>query len=162
MRHLFFKTLMLSVFLIGIAFQGNSQVTNVSLVVTKIDGTEQTFQLDEESQLYFENGDQLVIKDVAGNTTSFGLDKIRKIVCSEVAGAQESTASQLQIFPNPTHNSFIVRNLTGTGLARIYSLDGRLVKLFQAYDGMSVDVSDLTNGMYLMNINGQTLKLMKL
>ena len=153
---------MLSAFLIGIAFHGNAQGTNVSLVVTKIDGTEQTFQLDEESQLYFENGEQLVIKDMAGNTTSFGLDKIRKIVCSEVAGSQENSVSQLQIFPNPSHNKFIIRNLTKTSLARIYTLDGRLVKLFQAYDGMSVDVSDLTNGMYLMNINGQTLKLMKL
>lgn len=162
MRHLSFKTLILSVFLAGIVFHANAQSTSVCLIVTSIDGTEQTFQLTEESQLYFENGDKLVIEDGNRTVVTLELSQIQKLVCSDVTGANESTASQLQILPNPTHDSFIIHNLTEAGLARIYSLNGRLMKAFQATEGSVVDMSDMSEGMYLLNINGQTLKLMKL
>lgn len=162
MKSFFLKILMLIVLFAGITFHANAQSTSICLIVTTIDGTEQIFQLTEESQLYFENGDKLVIEDGTRGTTTFELSQIRKLVCSDVTGTNESAAAQLQIFPNPAHNSFIIRNLTGTSLARIYSLDGRLLKAFQATEGSVVDLSDLSEGMYLLNINGQTLKLMKL
>ena len=162
MRHFLFKTLMLIALLIGISFHANAQGTNVNLIVTTIDGSEQTFQLDEESQLYFQNGEILVIEDGTDNTVTFELSNIRKLVCSEVTGTSEDNESQLQILPNPTRNHFIIRNLTATCPARMYSLDGRLVKAFQASEGSMVDMSELSQGMYLLHINGQTLKLMKL
>ena len=162
MRHFVFKTLIISIFLVGIAFHANAQSTSICLIVTSIDGTEQTFQLTEESQLYFENGDKLVIKYDDRTAETFELSQIRKLVCSDVTGTTESATSQLQILPNPTHNSFIIRNMAEASLARIYSLDGRLVKAFQATEGSIVDMSDMSEGMYLLNINGQTLKLMKL
>ena len=162
MRHFLFKTLILTLLLVGITFHANAQGTNVNLIVTTIDGSEQTFQLDETSQLYFQNGEILVIDDGTDNTVTFELANIRKLVCSEVTGTAEDYESQLQILPNPTRNSFIIRNLTETSPARIYSLDGRLVKAFQASEGSMVDMSELSQGMYLIHINGQTLKLMKL
>ena len=161
MKSFFLKTLMLSAFLIGIAFRVDAQGTKVNLMVTTIDGVEQTYHLTEESQLHFENGQTLVIED-GNNTIRFELANIRKIVCSEVVGTTENSAPQLQILPNPTRNSFIIRNLNDTCIARIYSLDGRLVKTIQASEGMVVDMSELSQGMYLLNVNGQTLKLMKL
>lgn len=153
---------MLTLLLVGISFHANAQGTNVNLIVTTIDGSEQTFQLDEASQLYFQNGEILVIDDGTDNTVTFELANIRKLVCSEVTGTGEDYESHLQILPNPTRNSFIIRNLTETTPARIYSLDGRMVKDFQASEGSMVDMSELSQGMYLLHINGQTLKLMKL
>ena len=161
MRHFVFITLLLSALLIGFSSHSNAQGTNVNLIVTTIDGAEQIYQLTDESQLHFENGQTLVIED-GNNTIRFELANIRKMVCSEVVGTAENSASQLQILPNPTHNSFIIRNLNETSMARIYSLDGRLVKAFQASEGMVVDMSELSQGMYLLHINGQTSKLMKL
>ena len=162
MRSVFSKTLMLAAFLIGMAFHANAQGTSINLTVTTLDGTEQTFMLTEESQLRFENGETLVIEDGAGTTMSFPLANVRKLVCSEVTGTAENSVSQLQILPNPTHGSFILHHLESTGLARVYSLDGRLVKTFQASEGCVVDISELSEGMYLLHLNGQTLKLMKL
>ena len=153
---------MLTLLLVGISFHANAQGTNVNLIVTTTDGSEQTFQLDEASQLYFQNGEILIIDDGTDNTVTFELANIRKLVCSEVTGTAEDYESQLQILPNPTRNSFIIRNLTETTPARIYSLDGRMVKDFQASEGSMVDMSELSQGMYLLHINGQTIKLMKL
>ncbi|MBO6025683.1 MAG: T9SS type A sorting domain-containing protein [Bacteroidales bacterium] len=155
-----YRTLLLLILLVGFQCLGNAQ--DVRLVVTTIDGAEQSFQLTEESQLYFNNGENLVIEDVAGTATTFQLSQIRKIICAEVTGTTENALSKLQLFPNPSRNGFIIRNLQDSCPARIYSLDGRLMMQFVAAEGMSVDISGLSSGMYLLHINGETLKLMKL
>ena len=162
MRHFLLKTLMLILLLGTTAFHVNAQGTLVALVVTTTDNEELTYLLTEESRLYFENGETLVINDGADATMTFELAKIRKIVCTEVTGTTENEAPMATVFPNPTHNRFMVKNLAEPCHARIFSLDGRLVKAFDAQDGDVIDISELAEGMYLLSINGLTLKLMKL
>lgn len=162
MRFFFFKTLMFTALLLGIALHANAQSTSMTLVVTTIDGTEHLYQLTEESQLYFEDGLRLVVEDGTGNSETYPLSDIQKMVCTEITATAEIAASELMLLPNPLHDSFIIHNVTEGGLARIYSLDGRLVKTFQASEGVVVDMSAFSQGMYLLHINGQTLKLMKL
>ena len=132
------------------------------LLLTLTNGEEQTIQLSDQSQLHFDNGESLVIDDSNGTTTTFALANIRKIVCAELTDIQENAASQLQILPNPSYDHFIIRNLSGPGTARIYALDGRLMKSFEATEGQVVDLSGLSSGMYLLQLDSQTLKLMKL
>ena len=161
MRHSLLKSLILLALLAGNLFLANAQDTHVTLVVTKTNGEEQTLQLTEDSQLYFENGERLVIGD--GNTTvSFQLAEIQKMVCTEYTGIGEATSSYVQLMPNPTRDRFFISNLQNEDEARLYTLDGRLVKAFTATEGLMVDISDLTPGMYLLQIDGQTLKMMKL
>lgn len=154
------KIIMLLFLLAGFLLHGHAQ--NVTLLVTTTNGEEQSYQLTQEGQLYFENGERLVIEDGTGTTVSFQLADIRKLVCTEYVGVSESSASELQLLPNPSRDHFIINNLQNNGEARIYALDGRLVKSFTATEGMTVDISDLTSGMYLLHIDGQTLKMMKL
>jgi len=161
MRICFSKLLILCAFLFGTAFFATAQGTSVNLVLTMTNGEEQSFLLSDQSQLSFEGGERLVIID--GNSTqSFELSQIRKMVCSELTDVDDNTLSKLQLFPNPSHNSFVIKGLQGSRPARIYALDGRLVKSFEAAEGVSVDISELSTGMYLLHINGQTSKLMKL
>ena len=154
------KNVLLLFLFVGLALLVKAQ--NVTLIVTNTNGTEQTYQLTEESQLHFENGERLVIENANGSNVTLQLSDIRKIVCSEMVGTEETAASQLQILPNPSHNQVILKNLSGNCQGRIYTLDGRMVKAFEASEGLMLDISDLSEGMYLLNIDGQTLKLMKL
>lgn len=154
------KALTLLCFMAGFMLQAKAQ--NVTLVVTNTNGSEQTYQLTEESQLHFENGERLVIENADGSNVTLQLSDIRKIVCSETVGTEENAASKLHILPNPSHNQVILKNLSGNCQGHIYTLDGRMVKAFEASEGMMLDISDLSEGMYLLNIDGQTLKLMKL
>ena len=159
MRMTRFLTLLL-LLLAGSLYRATAQ--NVTLVVTTLYGQEQSYQLSEECQLFFENGERLIIDDGTGTPVTYQLSEIRKLVCSEVASTDESLVSKLQILPNPLHNYFVVKNLTGTYNGQIYTLDGQLVKTFEATEGMMVDISELAKGMYLLHINGQTLKMIKL
>ncbi len=160
MKKVILKALTLLCFMAGFMLQAKAQ--NVTLVVTNTNGTEQTYQLTEESQLHFENGERLVIENASGTNFTLQLSDIRKIVCAEMTGTEENAVSKLQIFPNPSHNQVFIKNLSGNSQGRIYTLDGRIVKAFEASEGMMLDISDLSEGMYLLNIDGQTLKLMKL
>lgn len=69
-----------------------------------------------------------------------------------------------KIYPNPANQQF---QITGNNHVfrslEIYSIDGRLLKsVGLTSQHTSVDVSDLTSGIYLVRINkGQTLKLIK-
>lgn len=159
MRMFKFFTLVL-LLLAGFQLRGTAQ--NVTLVVTTTEGQEQSYQLTDASQLFFENGDRLVIQDGTGTTATFQLADIRKLVCTEMTSVNENNASEVLIVPNPSCDRFIISNLQNEGEARIYALDGRLIKLFKATEGMVVDISDLAPGMYLLHIDGQTLKMMKL
>ncbi|MCR5646468.1 MAG: T9SS type A sorting domain-containing protein [Bacteroidales bacterium] len=146
--------------LAGFMLHGKAQ--NVTLVVTNLNGTEQSFPMTDEGRMFFENGERLVIDDGTGTPVMFELSEVRKLVCTEITGMDENAESSLQLIPNPIHNSFIINHLKNTCLARVYTLDGRLVKAFEASEGMSVDISELAEGMYLLHIDGQTLKMMKL
>lgn len=154
------KNVLLLFLFVGLALLVKAQ--NVTLIVTNTNGIEQTYQLTEESQLHFENGERLVIENANGSNVTLQLSDIRKIVCSEMVGTEENAASKLQILPNPSYNQVIIKNLSGNCQGRIYTLDGRMVKAFEANEGLMLDISDLSEGMYLLNIDGQTLKLMKL
>ena len=160
MKSIIFKTMTLLLFLTSFLIHGNAQ--NVTLVVTTTDGAEQTFELTNDGRLYFENGEQLIIEDCTGATTTFQLGNIQKLICTEVTGVVEGTVSDLQLIPNPTRNSFFIQNLQGSCQANIYTLEGRLVKSFEAKESQPVDISDLAPGMYFLHIDGQTLKMMKL
>ena len=162
MKDLFLKALVLFTFLAGNILLANAQDTSVTLVVTKTNGEEQAFQLTENSQLYFENGERLVIDDGGNNTVTFQLAEIRKLACTDYTGIGETAPSALQLTPNPSRDRLVIQHLQNDGEARIYTLDGRLVKSFTATEGMTIDISDLSSGMYLFHIDGQTLKMMKL
>lgn len=162
MKHFCFKSLVLLVFLVGNVFLANAQSTSVTLVVTKTNGEVQSYQLTEESQLHFENGDRLIIEDGAGIHVTFPLAEIQKLACTEYVGVGENNTSGLLLIPNPTRDRFLINNLQNECEARVYALDGRLMKSFIATEGMMVDISDLASGMYLLHIDGQTLKMMKL
>ena len=153
------KNLLLLFLFVGLAFHVNAQ--NVTLVVTNTNGIEQTYQLTEESQLHFENGERLVIEDGSGTTATFQLASIQKLVCTEVTSVDENESITLQILPNPAHDCFFIKNIQNNTLGHVYALDGRLVKTFEASDGMSIDISDMAPGMYLLHIDGQTLKMIK-
>lgn len=157
---IFKKNLLLLLF-VGFLLRGTAQ--NVTLVVTTTDGTEHSYQVTNEGQILFENnGDLLTILDGTGTTATFQLADIRKLVCTEITGMEESSTKSLRLLPNPTRDHFLLSNLQSSCEARIYALDGRLVKSFTATEGMTVDISELSKGMYLLHIDGQTLKMMKL
>ena len=155
------KTLLLLLFFVTGALS-HATAQNVVCVVTTTDNVEHSIGLWEDHQMYFDQADRLVIQNSPNANHVFPLSEIRKVVFTEITGTGEDHASAPYILPNPSSNHFVVRNLPEACQGRVYALDGRLVKAFVASEGSVINISELPKGMYLLQLQGQTLKLMKL
>lgn len=164
MRHPMKRGLLLVVLLWGALLQLTAQNTYVHLVITMNDGREETYDMLNTSYMYFEEGVKLIIAETVDGLTavSYPLADIRKITCQEVEGTPENADLDIVLSPNPVHDIVTFRNLHGTHTANIYALDGRLVKSIPVTEGQPVDISELSTGLYIVNIGYCTFKMMKL
>lgn len=70
-------------------------------------------------------------------------------------GIIETNNPNIQIYPNPTSDYIHIENIEPQSVS-IYSLDGKLVKTVE--NANIVDVRDLNEGVYLINIDNAVLK----
>lgn len=152
---------LLLTFIIGLTLKMNAQSTNVQFVITTIDGVDQTYTLTNENHVWFENGTTLNF-EVGDIIIEYALSDIRKITCNEIEGTNENKETALSVFPNPVHDIMMLRNLDGTQTVRIYAIDGHLVKSTETDGSQPIDISSLSLGIYLVKIQSQTLKMIKL
>ena len=138
-----------------------AQQTEIQAVITRHNGDEQIYQLDENDRISFPNDEILVITQ-NGTDIQISISEIRKITFDEVLATAENEAKNIGIFPNPADNSFTVSGISGFQQMNIYSYDGKLVKREIIDCGQSIDITELPQGLYYVNINKQNFKLIKL
>ena len=74
----------------------------------------------------------------------------------------EELSSSFKIYPNPASTEIkITSQLNGEADVRIYDMTGRCVKDIHVNDmnNATINISDIDNGLYLININGSFEKL---
>jgi len=74
------------------------------------------------------------------------------------------TTEKLSVYPNPVNEIINIQNAPeGTSTVKIYRMEGVMVLSEQVSKGnLSIDVSSLTKGFYLLTLNGQAFKFIKL
>ena len=138
-----------------------AQQNEIQAVITRHNGDEQIYQLNENDRISFPNDETLVITQ-NGTDIQIPISEIRKITFDEVLATAENEAKNIGIFPNPASNSFTVSEINGFQQMNIYSFDGKLVKREIIDCGQSIDITGLPQGLYYVNINKQNFKLIKL
>ncbi len=106
-----------------------------------VDGSKYQFMVNSDTNSY-KHRFLIVIND----------SRIRKDIRPFVEG--------IKIYPNPVKNKLYLSGETYTGLASIFDIDGRKVRIIQI-NASSANVSFLRNGMYILKINNKTVKLIK-
>ena len=76
---------------------------------------------------------------------------------SHPTSVEGAKASSIILYPNPTQDRLVVQGAEGQTL-RVYDLQGRMLK--QA-EGTEVQVEDLANGTYLLQIGTQVVRFIK-
>lgn len=161
MKRLLKHGLLLLVLAMGLCIHVTAQSTQ--MVVTMNNGTVQTYSMDNDARIYFEDNTFLVIEStLAKDIVRISMEDIRKITCEETVGQVENHLSEVSIMPNPTHNVMVLRNLDGPQTVSIYAIDGRLIRSFEAIGDQPIDVSDMVIGLYLVKTPSCTLKMIKL
>lgn len=154
------KGLLLLLLLTGMVFNIGAQTSKTKVIVTKTDGNVVNYTLDESDYLTFNDGQSLAI-NIAGSTQIIALSTIRKVVFEKIIDGIEEISSEIQIVPNPANNSFRVSNLDKDEEMTVYSMTGQKVMSGIVTNDQTVDISALANGLYLVKIGSQNIKLMK-
>ena len=160
MKSIFKRGLLLLAFILGLAFHLAAQSTQMTIHFN--DGTERSYYMSEYDRVYFEDNETLVVELAPTKSDRFNLADIRKITCAETESVSEASNASVQLFPNPSHNAFLLRNLNERQIVSIYALDGRIMKSFETAGDQWIDISDLPIGLYLVKTEHQTLKMIKL
>ena len=161
MKYLLEKMLLLVFAILSVGDTVKAQQTEIQAVITRHNGDEQIYQLNENDRISFPNDETLVITQ-NGTDIQIPISEIRKITFDEVLATAENEAKNIGIFPNPADNSFTVSGINEVRQLKIYSIDGRLVKQETVGCGQSIDITELPQGLYYVNINKQNFKLIKL
>ena len=161
MKYLLEKMLLLVFAILSVGDTVKAQQTEIQAVITRHNGDEQIYQLDENDRISFPNDEILVITQ-NGTDIQISISEIRKITFDEVLATAENEAKNIGIFPNPADNSFTISGINGFQQMNIYSFDGKLVKCEIIDCGQSIDITELPQGLYYVNINKQNFKLIKL
>ena len=134
------------------------QMMAVSLVVEHRSGTDLLQDISVIGKwVYSDNSLQLF--DKAGNLlASEPLENIKKIIFSSTDSAVENTqVNSIVVYPNPTQDVLMIQG-NETQVLRVYDLRGCLLKIEA---GTWIDVSDLAEGAYLLQIGTQVVRFIK-
>lgn len=132
--------------------------------VTYYDGTEQAFSIAAAGKLYFETDNLYVRADAATTPTTIPVSIIRKITFSSALSipAFGENRNNLVLSPNPGADVIRIKSDANEDLkTKIYSLTGQLILQGTYQPGQDIDVSGLSQGLYLVQVNGLTIKFSK-
>lgn len=156
------KTLLLS----GILSVALLPLLNAQGLIIKMqDGTENQLLISSVRKLSFSN-DQLVMTPKSGSPAFYYLNGIQKLYFGAITSVNEKipTGGSLSVYPNPAGEKITLLNMPeGTGIVRIFSLNGRLAEqATPTPDDPVIDISTLHSGIYFLVADGQTTKFIKL
>ena len=95
-------------------------------------------------------------------TADGGMTDRCSVTVSNTTGNENIGAVILYVYPNPVQNIATIKGLNEGDIVRLYSLFGSLLQTYTSHGTeMKIDMSIFSKGVYLLNVNGKTLKLIK-
>lgn len=136
------------------------QATATNLVLSRSSGTQLLQDIAAIGKVVFVGDDlQLLAHDgtVLAQEPIAEVQQITFADGSEPTSVEGATASGIILYPNPTQDRLMVQGAEGQTL-RVYDLQGRLLKQAESTE---VQVEDLANGTYLLQIGTQVVRFIK-
>lgn len=149
--------------LVLFAFSAFAQA-QTQLIVELLDFSESKYTIPEDGGFHFEDG-FLIIDDDGEDNHSISIFSIRKISLhtQETTKQEEVDAFSFSVYPNPTTDYITVNTgLNNEQVLSVYSSTGVLYLEFPCWTGEPLNVSSLPAGLYVICVNGQSLKFCKL
>ena len=96
-------------------------------------------------------GNQRIVNDIID---------LGAIECQTGVGVDEVEEIAFDLYPNPFDNQLII-NKEGQMVVEVYNTLGQKITSAEAQDELFIDTSDWENGVYLVKVNGKTVKTIK-
>lgn len=136
------------------------QMMATNLVLLKSDGQQQLQDIATIGKWVYV-GDELQLLDKAGNVLAAeplaNIKKITFAVSGDATSTENVAESTILVYPNPTQDVLMIQGAEAQTL-RVYDLQGRLLK---AEYGKQMQVSNLSEGTYLLQVGTQVVRFIK-
>ena len=117
-----------------------------------------SYDLDPEGYFYVHNstGNLDIIE-------RFGYIHLRPNFGKSCSSIPKNIVSNILLFPNPTTDNIYITSDFGLSNIKIYDVSGRMIKEYKKIDKneYKIDLSRLNSGLYFVNIDGTTVKVVK-
>lgn len=150
------KRILSTLLLLGIS----SSLAWATLTIEWLNGTKQTEAISKIGKIVF-TGDKMSLTDVNGNLLAESeIDDVRKIVFVKEATKEitPQNEEEISVYPNPTSNILYINGLNKHEKVHLFDTNGKLVKSSRETE---LDMNDLSNGIYLLQIRTQIVKVIK-
>ncbi|MBQ9418219.1 MAG: T9SS type A sorting domain-containing protein [Bacteroidales bacterium] len=137
----------------------------VTVTVVPTSGDPQQIALESSGEIYISTSLMVVMTSAnTGNTYSYALDNIRKVLFSNgtegIGGVRE--ALPLKVYPTVVEQSFTVEGIgEGVKEVQIYDVSGVQVMKKTCTEGTKIDVDGLPSGVYLVRIEDGFCRIVK-
>lgn len=150
-------------FYMGISIVHGQSPSNLQLVLT--DGTQQATPLSSIKKITF-TGTTMILNYSDGTQGSFASSGIQKLLFSSATATQTvpDNVKRISVYPNPATDYIKLKNISeGTNTVVIYRLDGAVLLTALINNAAEqLNITTLAKGFYLLKVNNQALKFMKL
>jgi hypothetical protein len=137
-----------------------------SLVVQTKSGSESAHPLSGVQRITFSGTSMNVVKKDA-TQTDYTTANVQKLLfglrsTTDLAPAPLSESS-LSVYPNPATNLLFVKGVKAASSVVVYNISGVAQTVSSNYlnDGLQLNVSALPQGLYILQVNNQTVKFQK-
>ena len=129
-----------------------------NLITLKADETEAVYALSNVQRIVFENNAMTVKMKTDADVTDVVSVRFEKSTGIENPKPDLS----FFVFPNPVKDVLTVTGAHANGIINLFSLTGTLLKSIPAQESATnIDVSSLSPGLYLLRVEGKTVKFIK-
>jgi hypothetical protein len=152
--------------IIPMLFIAIAMMAEKALTIIPLSGADEQHAVSLIGQIRF-TGDVMYLYDATdselGHTPLSEIGKIVFCEKSEIPTSMDNVhSSSVQVFPNPTHDYLIVQGLESNQSARVFSLNGQLISTTPiSTTETKINVSDLPNGSYLLQVGAEIVKFIK-
>ncbi|MDR1526632.1 MAG: T9SS type A sorting domain-containing protein [Dysgonamonadaceae bacterium] len=96
-----------------------------------------------------------------GNGANTGFIPIESVTVVAGSGITTPQTALLQLYPNPVTESFRISGMNGKATVTLSDMNGRTVLVQTVEAGESIAVDNLPKGIYLVRVDGKTVKVIK-
>ena len=151
----------LALFLLLLLFSSFASKAQRNINIQYIDDVLITYSINQNSKLTFSNND-IIISQPSGEVYYFAIDSIRKIYFTTGTSLLEVLPkNDITLYPNPSKNYIILSNINAKTPMSIYNMNGVLVMSDIIYQDKSINISNLSNGVYIVKVGNKEFKLVK-
>lgn len=146
-------------------FVARASMAETALTIEPLNGADKQFAVSLIGQIRFADDIMYLFRTSGEELGHTPIAEIGKIVFGEHKETPTSignTSANIQVFPNPTSDYLFIKGLEVNQTARVFSLDGQLMTTSQTTDTETkIDVSNLQQGNYLLQIGAEIVKFIK-